>query len=148
MAELLREPSRKNFRCLPNLTSLHNLVFTDVDTPVCQRGDIELVASTCVSVNKVSIRDNRVVKTEQADVLLLELRKLEKICELRMENYRREATWTFNGGILPLMKHFSRSLTYLALLHLNTPINISSIVENCPKLKTLILYYCKVSPRS
>ena len=149
LAELLRGPSRKNLRCLPNLTSLHNIGFTRVD-PICQRGDIELVATTCVSVNKVRIDKKAIVKNGQTDVTVVELLKFGKLCDLFfLGDIFHESELTFNGGILLHLKHFSNSLTSLSFEFLsNTLVNISAIVENCPKLQTLNIVAAKISPPS
>ena len=121
--------------------------FTRVDPTVCQRGDIELVAATCVSANKVRIDGNAFVRNGHTDVTVLGLLKLEKLNILHFEGLEGELT--FNGGILPILKHFSTSLTSLSIEFLsNTLINICAIVENCPKLQTLDISYCKISPPS
>ena len=139
LAELLRGPPRKNLRCLPNLTFLRNNG-SKLDQ-LCERGDIELVAATCCSVNKVHIDAEWFIMEEETPVL--ELQKLKRLCELHIEGDDRR----FNGGILPLLKHFSSSLTSLSFYHLHSPpVNIRAIVENCPKLQTLNISYCKFSP--
>ena len=143
-AELLRGPSRKNLRCLPNLTSLHNTGYAHVD-PICQRGDIELVAATCVSVNNVLIDGDVIVRNGHTDVTVQELLKFEKLKKLHFEGLEGELT--FNGGILPILKHFSSYLTSLSIeLFTKSLINIRAIVENCPKLQTLSISYCEISP--
>ena len=69
---------------------------------------------------------------------LLELLKLNKLSELHIENNSGELT--FNGGILPLLKHFGTSLTSLSIQNLHQcPINIRALVENCHKLESLTL---------
>ena len=85
LAELLRGPSRKNLGCLQNLTSLHNISSTGVDSTVCQRGDIELVAATFVSANKVRIDGNAFVRNGHTDVTVLGLLKFEKLNILHLE---------------------------------------------------------------
>ena len=111
---------------------------------VCQRGDIELVAATCTAVNKVRIDGNAIVKNGNTDVTVLELLKLEKLCELQFQG--RGSKLTFNGGMLPLLKRFSNSLTSLSIYNIDTLVNIRAIVENCPKLQTLNISCCKISP--
>ena len=151
LANLLRGPARKNLPCVPNLTSLHNIGSMRVDSTVCQRGDIELVAAACLSVNKVHIDSDAIVKNGQTDVTVLELLKLQKLCEFRIEgdwmDEVNDCELTFNGGVLPLLKHFSSSLTSLSIECLsNIVVNIRAIVENCPKLQTLKISDCKISP--
>ena len=146
LANLLRGPSRNNLRGLPNLSSLHNMGCW-FDRIVCQRGDIELVAARCVSVNKVHINGGVIVRNRHTDVTVLELLKLEKHCQLHFEGLEGELT--FNGGILPLLKHFSNSLTSLSIefvFHSAILVNIGAIVENCPKLQTLKISFCTISP--
>ena len=150
LAKLLRGPSQKNLRCLPNLLSLDNTGYVRGD-PICQRGDIELVAATCVSVNKVRIDSDSVVENGHTNVTVLELLKLQKLCEFSIEgdwmDEGNDCEFTFNGGILPLLKHFSNSLTSLSLdFFSNTVVNIRAIVENCPKLQTLKIFNCTISP--
>ena len=149
LAELLRGPLRKNLACVPNLISLNNTGLPFEPNPaICQRGDIELVAATCVSVNNVRIDGDVIVRNGHTDVTVQELLKLEKLCQL---SFRRKMLhdWalTFSGGILPILKHFSSSLTYLSLEFLsNTLVNIRAIVENCPQLQTLNISGCMTSP--
>ena len=149
LAELLRGPSRKNLGCLQNLTSLHNISSTGVDSTVCQRGDIELVAAACVSVNKMWIFVEMILDGPVfTDATLLELLKLKSLRELCIEGDARGGIeLTFNGGILPLLKHFGNSLTSLSLEYLfSVVVNVRAIVENCPKLQTLNISYCNISP--
>ena len=108
LADLLRGPSSTNLHCLKNLTSLRNDGWS-VSPTVCQRCDIELVATTCVSVNKVRIDPNIILQNEHTNAAVLELRKLKNICDLHIKGYWLDALndneLTFNGGILPLLKH-------------------------------------------
>ena len=139
LAELLRGPSPKNLRCVPNLTSLHNNGFGRL-TSICQRGDIELVAANCSSVNKVHIHGRYIANGPIAtDATLLELVKLKRLCEFRIQGVFSENELTFSGGILPLLKHFGNSLTSLCFANIYTIINVRAIVEHCPKLQTLTI---------
>ena len=72
---------------------------------------------------------------------LLELLKLKTLSKLHiqssLENY---AELTFNGGFIPLLKHFGSSLTSLSIEEIfKCPIDIRAIVENCHKLESLTL---------
>ena len=142
LAEMLRGPSRKNLRCLPNLTFLRNNGSKRVQ--LCKRGDIELVAATCSSVNKVHIDVWFIEKEEIADATILEFKKLKRLCELRFEG--RRYGLTFNGGILPLLKHFSNSLTSLSFKLFDTLVNVRAIIEHCTELQTLNISWCNISP--
>ena len=146
LAELLRGPLRKNLACVPNLISLNNTGLPFEPNPaICQRGDIELVAATCVSVNNVRIDGDVIVRNGHTDVTVQELLKFEKLKKLHFEGLEGELT--FNGGILPILKHFSSYLTSLSIeLFTKSLINIRAIVENCPKLQTLSISYCEISP--
>ena len=149
LADMLRGPSHKNLRCLQNLTSLRNDGWS-IDRIFCQRGDIELVAATCVSVNKVRIDPNVIVQNAHTNATVLELLKLKKLCEFHINgdwlDVMKSSELTFNGGILPLLKHFPLTSLTIENLNTDTPVNIRAIVENCPKLQTLNISCCKISP--
>ena len=106
----------------------------------------------CSAVSKIWL------SSKISDQELLELLKLKELCELNIHSFGDFGNLTFNGGFLPLLKHFgiprsltssplsstTRPLTSLSIANLyQCPINIRAIVDYCPKLESLSLVNIK-----
>jgi hypothetical protein len=97
-------------------------------------GSLGLVASLCPSVTSVDIT----LITGLTDSDLLGLLSLANLNELIISN-NANATVTFEGGVVPLLKGFGISLKVLVLSILQD-VKIRAIIEFCPKLQSLTLH--------
>ena len=99
-------------------------------------GSLRLAATLCPSVTSVVI----FLQTVMTDFELCGLLELKSLCEIRLiARENRSSQITFDGGVLPLLKAFGRSLLTLKLGLVNTCVNVRAIVELCPELQKLEL---------
>ena len=151
MADLLRGPLQHRVpQCVSNLTSLGNSSlrgrrFDFGCNVVCQRGDIQLVAKACCSVNKANI-DTSYLNCDNRNDTVMEILQLKTVSTFTIEGgFEENSTLTFDGGIVPVLRKFSSTLTSLTFKFLNSPLNILTIVEHCPKLEKLKIEHCMLN---
>ena len=101
-------------------------------------GSLELSASMCSSVTKVTIQ----VQIGITDVEVLGLLHLKNLRELSINGVFRHTEITFEGGLAPLLVAFGKSLTLLKLECVDMEIDVGVIIENCPEISTLHLSDC------
>jgi hypothetical protein len=90
----------------------------------------------CNLVNRVAIHATEGLK----DSDLLCLLSLNQLYGLRILESSSKSEITFDGGVVPLLKHFGKSLEILSFPHFDS-VRISTIAEFCPNLISLKVNY-------
>ena len=112
-----------------------SILYTPCDHPISSES-IRLALSLCNLVNRVAIHATEGLK----DSDLLCLLSLNQLYGLRILESSSKSEITFDGGVVPLLKNFGKSLGILSFQHFDS-VRISTIAEFCPNLTSLKVNY-------
>ena len=143
LAEIRREHLERGYFKTYSITEFECTKFEDDFGNILpyESRSLRLVATLCPCVTVVHIT----LQPGLTDFELCGLLELKTLRELEISDYCiGEREWenneiSFDGGVLPLLKVFGKSLVKLDLYELNICVNIRAIAEYCPRLAHLNL---------
>ncbi|EFX87159.1 hypothetical protein DAPPUDRAFT_307167 [Daphnia pulex] len=95
-------------------------------------GSLALAVSICPSITTIDVR----IAEGLTDIELHALLPLKNISSI---HFCASDHNTFDGGIVPLLKSFGKSLKSLELFFFTSTVKIPAVIEYCPNLKSLTL---------